>query len=66
MPVALTSTITALSFITCALVSLRTSAPQDVAAVIAECHAEILMGYKVMAFGSQLLQRRKRRGNEIG
>lgn len=43
------------SFITCALVSLWTSAPQDVATMIAKCHAEILVSHKVMAFGGQLL-----------
>jgi hypothetical protein len=50
-----------LLFITCALVSLRTGAPQDVATVIAECHAEILVGHKVMPLGSQLLSDGKQR-----
>ena len=44
-------------FITCALVSLWTHAPQDVAAMIALRHAEILVGHEMMAFGRELLQK---------
>lgn len=41
------------------LVALRTHAPQDVAAMIALRHAEILVCHEVMAFGSELLQRNR-------
>lgn len=41
---------------TCALISLRTGTPQDIAAVVALGNTEILMCNEVMSFGGQLLE----------
>ena len=42
--------------LTCALISLRAGAPQDIAAVVALGNTEILVCNEVMSFGGQLLQ----------
>ena len=43
--------------LTCAEVALGADSPQYVAAVVALCHAEILVRHEVMSLGRQLLQK---------